>query len=360
MKMWKRSCLLVLAMIMVISLIGCAPKENLDKDEGLTSTESQGENENKPEEVEDQPIIIKDHLGREVEITEEPERIVSGYFITTSMMIPLGLKDKVVGIEAKAKSRNIYNLAAPEFIDLPNVGTAKEFDLEGCIALNPDLVILPIRLKEVVESLEGLGIKVIAVNPEDMELLKETLSMIGLATGTSDKAEELISYYEDKTEEVVKRAQGKEETKVYLGGNSDFLSTAPKAMYQHYLIETAGGVNVASDIEDNYWANISYEQLIAYNPDLVVIVPSATYSKDDVLNDNKLSSINAIKNGKVYEMPDAFEAWDSPIPSSILGTMWLSSILYEDDYSFDEFKENVVAFYSQFYNIDINKEDIKR
>ena len=92
------------------------------------------------------PVTVTDAAGREVTLDAEPETLVSGYYITTSMLIALGLEDRLVGIEAKADSRPIYALAAPELLQLPSVGTAKEFDLEGCAALDPDLVILPLKL----------------------------------------------------------------------------------------------------------------------------------------------------------------------------------------------------------------------
>ena len=87
------------------------------------------------------PITVTDQAGREVTIEEEPQRLVSGYYISTSALIALDLEEKLVGIEAKADKRAIYKLSAPGLIELPNVGTAKEFDLEGCAALEPDLVI---------------------------------------------------------------------------------------------------------------------------------------------------------------------------------------------------------------------------
>ena len=99
--------------------------------------------------------------GREVSIEAVPERIVSGYYISTSTLIALGLSDKLVGIEAKADKRPIYKLSAPQLIELPNVGTAKEFNLEGCLALEPDLVILPLKLKSAAQTLEELGIPVL-------------------------------------------------------------------------------------------------------------------------------------------------------------------------------------------------------
>ena len=79
-------------------------------------------------------IKITDAVGREVVLDKPADKIVSGYYITTSMMIALGIEDKLVGIESKAASRPIYGLAAPELLNLPDVGTAKEFNQkEGLI-----------------------------------------------------------------------------------------------------------------------------------------------------------------------------------------------------------------------------------
>ena len=124
------------------------------------------------------PVTITDHLGREVTIEKQPESFVSGYYISTSLMIALGLDDQLVGVEAKADKRNIYKLSAPELTELPSVGTAKEFDLEGCAALKPDLVIVPTKLKDSIPAMEELGLTVIAVNPEDQTKLFETIDMV--------------------------------------------------------------------------------------------------------------------------------------------------------------------------------------
>jgi len=358
MNFWKRNILIVLSIVMTLSVVGCTPKGNVETNQEEVNVTEEAPDIEVPEEA--GSIVVTDHLGREVIIEKKPERIVSGYYITSSMLIALGLEDNVVGIEAKANSRPIYSLSAPQLLDLPNVGTAKEFNLEGCIALNPELVILPIKLKDAVESLEGLGINVIAVNPEDMDLLKETLTMIGQATGTEDRANELLTYYDEKVAEVSKLSASGDQRKVYLGGNSDFLSTATGKMYQNYMIETAGAINAAGDIDDTYWATISYEQLLAYNPGVIIIVPGANYTKEDLLKDDKLAPITAIKNKEIYTMPDRFEAWDSPVPSGILGTMWLTSVLNEENYSFDTFKEDAAAFYETFYDFNIDKEMITK
>ena len=74
------------------------------------------------------PLTVTDQLGREVTIEEEPKTLASGYYISTSLLIALGVQNELVGVEAKADKRNIYSLSAPEIQSLPSIGTAKEFD----------------------------------------------------------------------------------------------------------------------------------------------------------------------------------------------------------------------------------------
>ena len=197
----KRFLALVLTAIMTAaSLAGCASKSGNGSTESGASTTATGQTtgtqtqtEEKTEEAgETFPVTVTDQLGREVTIEKEPQKLVSGYYISTSIVIALNLEDKLVGVEAKAGKRAIYKLAAEDIVNLPSVGTAKEFDLEGCAALSPDLVIVPAKLKDKIASMEELGLTVIAVNPENNDLLKEAVELIGKATGQTAKADDLV------------------------------------------------------------------------------------------------------------------------------------------------------------------------
>ena len=46
----------------------------------------------------DYPLTVTDQTGREVTIEAQPERIVSGYYISTSACIALGLSEKMVAV----------------------------------------------------------------------------------------------------------------------------------------------------------------------------------------------------------------------------------------------------------------------
>lgn len=295
------------------------------------------------------PLTVTDQLGREITLNAEPETLVSGYYISTSLLIALGLEDRLAGIEAKAGSRSIYRLSAPQLIDLPSVGTAKEFDLESCAALEPDLIVLPAKLQSVIPALEALGLTVIAVNPEDKALLEEAVTLLGKATNTADRAEALLTFHDAQLAPLTDALEGLDTPSVYLAGNGSFLTVAGPAMYQNNLIEQAGGTNVAAEITEGYWAEISYEQLLAWNPDYIILASDAEYGVDSILQDEHLQDCTAVKNGRVYQMPGDIEAWDSPVPSSILGSMWLAGVIHPGDYPADAWAQATVSYYETFY-----------
>ena len=355
----KKLISLLLVLAMLLSFAACGQSGKTDETTPVTSEVTVPATvETVPETtvtLSHYPVTVTDHAGREVVIEEEPQKLVSGYYISTSLLIALDLDEKLVGIEAKANKRAIYKLAAPELIDLPNVGTAKEFDLEGCAALEPDLVILPIKLKSAVETLEGLGIDVLLVNPENQELLTGMINMIAAATNTEDKAAELLGFTATQEGYLAETLAGAVAPSVYLAGNSSMLSTAGNAMYQSDMIRLAGGVNVAAEIEDTYWVEIDYEQLLAWNPDYIILASDASYTVDDVLTDPSLAACAAVVGGKVYQMPSKAEAWDSPVPSGILGALWLANILHSEVLTDADCVERIDEYYETFYDFTYSK-----
>lgn len=296
------------------------------------------------------PITVEDHAGRKVVIESEPQRIISCYYITTSLLMALDLEDKIVGVEDNPDYRPIYELSAPQLLELPWVGTAKVLDVEGSAALEPDLVILPLRLKESAEILEELGIDVLLVNPESQELLNEMITMVGAATGTTEKAESLLSFIDEKQQYLADAVADAARPAVYLAGNSGLLQTAGNAMYQSDMIRLAGGRNVAGEVTDTYWAEVDYEQLLTWDPDYIILASNAAYTIEDVLADPNLTDCIAVKNKNVYQIPAEAEAWDSPVPSSILGALWLASVLHPDLVTETTCNEMMDDYYETFYD----------
>jgi iron complex transport system substrate-binding protein len=62
---------------------------------------------------------------------------------------------------------------------------------------------------------------------------------------------------------------------------------------------------------------------------------------------------------RIYQMPQSFEAWDSPVPSFALGIRWLLSVLHENAYQMESMRKDAAAFYAEYYGIEIDTQLIE-
>ena len=106
----------------------------------------------------------------------------------------------------------------------------------------------------------------------------------------------------------------------------------------------------AAAIEDAYWVEIDYEQLLTWNPEYIILASDASYTVEDVLGDPVLADCAAVVNGRVYQMPNKAEAWDSPVPSGILGALWLANVLHADLMTDADCTVKMDEYYETFYN----------
>ena len=120
-------------------------------------------------------------------------------------------------------------------------------------------------------------------------------------------------------------------------------------MYQSDMIRLAGGVNAAAAITDSYWVEISYEQLLAWDPAYIVLASDASYTVEDVLADPNLAACQAVVGRRVFQLPSKAEAWDSPVPSGILGAVWLASVLHPEQITQDACEALIDEYYETFY-----------
>lgn len=295
---------------------------------------------------------VRDQVGRELHFDAPAERIVSCYCISTATLVALGLEDKLVGIEMKADSRPLYALAAPQIVSLPAVGSGKGVNIEEIAALNPDVVILPKKLREEAGALEVLGIPTVVVNPESQEEFEACVALLGQVCGAEEAAGALLNRYREMTAAVEDAVAGCDRPSVYIAAGSDFLTTYPSGLYQSDLIEIAGGVNVAAELDGDAKAAIGVEQLLAWNPDYIFIVADADYGVEDVACDARFAALSAVRNGRICAFPADIEAWDYPTPSSVLGQLYMASVLHPEQVSAETFLAEATAFYADVFGFD--------
>lgn len=264
------------------------------------------------------PITVTDQAGREVTLEQEPQRIITAYYITSSLLMALDLDERIVGIENDPQKRAIYGLSAPELLTLPQIGTAKELDLEGVMALEPDLLILPMKLKNSLPTLEELGLTVLMVDPEDQQRLNGMIRLVGQAANRNDLAESLLNWIAEQQEFLKENLSVTSMPTVYLAGNSSMLKTAGDAMYQADMIRLAGGSNVAAAVPDTYWAEIDYEQLLAWDPEYIILARTMVSGSKLLLLDEPESALDFRHR---YQSLSLLRSWVQQTGSSAIVTL---------------------------------------
>lgn len=298
----------------------------------------------------DEKIVITDQSGREVTLDKPAEKVASAYYIATTTIIGLGAEDKLVGVEMKAETREIYKQAAPQLLDLPALGNKKMFNVETCAEADPDVVFLPVSLNSYIDQLEELDIQVVLLNPETNESFDEAIEIIAKVCGVEEKAKEYFTYREELFKKYIKTETDSSQS-VYFAG-MELLEAASDDMFQGELIKSAKGVNALSEKGQSSWMRINVETLLASNP-AYIFLENGGIGSDVVYNDSSLSELDAVKNNQVYVFPSTLETWDTPNLSYCLGTLWTYAILHPEEVSMDVVKEEANKFYNQFYDIDV-------
>jgi iron complex transport system substrate-binding protein len=312
-------------------------------------------------------VEIVDQGGVNVVIPQPVERIASAYSMSTYYVYVVGEGDRLVAAEylgardeaGKAVMRRID----PNFDAIAGAGgiaSQQDLNVEELAALEPDLVLGSLR-SEWLPTVEELGIPIIRYEGETPEKLKEAVLLTGQALGpeATARAQVFVDYYGQTLADILAQTDGIAEDgrpRVYFSGTEP-LRVASGEMYQTYMIEAAGGVSVSKDLS-GYWNDVNMEQVLIWNPDVIFVPPYGGASVEAITASPEWAEVAAVRNGRVYMVPKLVAPWDTPVPDSVLGIIWMADKLYPGQLTLDCAAETK-AFYNQFYNYAISDGEVE-
>ena len=118
-----------------------------------------------------QALQVTDDRGVAVDLPQPPQRIVSLLPSLTEMVCELGACDRLVGVD------NYSNWPA-EVHRLPRVGGLEDANIEIIVSLRPDVVLLSVSSRALAR-LEGLGVKVVALEPKTLADVHRVMGKVG-------------------------------------------------------------------------------------------------------------------------------------------------------------------------------------
>lgn len=208
-------------------------------------------------------VEIVDANGRTLRLDEPAARILSLVPSATLTLRTLGAGDRLVG-------RTDYD-TEPWASELPSVGGGLEPNLEAVVTLQPDLVVrfAGSQDRRTPQRLDDLGIPHLAVRPDGIDDVLETIRMLGLATGRTAEADSLVSAIRSDLQDLEARVAAfpRKSVAYVLGGTPPWV--AGPGTYIDELLTLAGGDNVFADLEALY-APVSPEEVRSRRIDVVL------------------------------------------------------------------------------------------
>lgn len=329
---------------------------------------------------------ITDMAGRTVDIPDSPTCVYTpappgGILLYT--MDPgivcginfFGLEGKsggLVGGDERAKTENVQTVNQDRAKSAVSGagGQSRIVSPEALLRLNPDLVMLFPKSREAAQNkssdmqttaiIERLGLTYFYAFAGDLRDYPAVYEFLGEVLQKQERARELADYINNTLKDVsavVAQIPPEQRPKVYYANGINGLTTVNQDTSHGIIMKLAGDVgvhkttNAMASVAGSEHENISFEQVMAYDPDVIIVQNQLFYN---AVMDNALwQNLRAVQNGRVLWIPRGPLNWVDGPPSFMgaLGLKWLMAELYPNYYPVD-----IVAEALDFYRLFLGQE----
>lgn len=319
-------------------------------------------------------VEVVDSLGRKVTIPA-PDKLERIYCDSTNSLVVQYIlaPDTFTASPSKFKAEDLP-FVLENVIGLPSYGTLSGangvLDYEAIKAADVQLILSsamnPTEADiETADALqEQLDIPVFVVSTS-MDYCLEGLTLLGEALGRQERAAELVAYFSgivDRVSSKVAAIPDEKKPTLYYAEGKDGLATEPGNSHRSMVFNVCGAKNVATveALSGFGQAGVSMEAVLGWDPE-VIVVQNGTGAYEIITTGEDWATVNAVKNGRVYEMPSTPFGWADRPPghNRFIGILWLANILYPEEMGMD-FTQEVIDYYKLVYSVDITAEDVDR
>jgi iron complex transport system substrate-binding protein len=240
-------------------------------------------------------------------------------------------------------------------------GRANTANVETVLAARPDLVIDlgdvdPTHVSLAERTQQQTGVPYLIFDGK-FDKTAELYERLGALLGTEDKARELAGEARRTLAELRRALDHRlpaSQPRVYYARGLDGLETALDGSINTEMLGYVGAINVARAADRHNTASVSLEQVLAWNPEVIVTMDERFYRA--VWSNPLWQSVAAVREKRVHLAPRLPFGWfDSPpAVNRLIGVRWLAAALYPDIFSSD-LREATSDFYRRFYHVSLTE-----
>lgn len=272
----------------------------------LAVTGCGGSDDKKPMDTAKAYLNVTDAAGRQVVLSQKPERVVSLSPSYLGMIEAVG--GKIVG-RASSKVGTI-----PESMkSVPEVGFVFNINMESLVALRPDLVLAGRNQHEkFVPLLESNKINVIEFDAKTYDEVKSTVKILGDVYGNAAKAKAENELLDKQINEIKAKLPQSKKRIVIMHATASSVTVEGSRSIAGCVSDILGFENVAAAVLKGKSDKTPYsmESLVGQNPDLIFITSMGKAEeienrlRKDFKKNPAWNSLQAVQQGKVYVLPE--------------------------------------------------------
>lgn len=306
---------------------------------------------------------VVDMAGRTVILPRDVNRIaaVGSVPVLNGYLFALGAGKKIVNSLPPRFTQSdrwrLQTAIAPYLADRPVLqGHANsEVSLETLVRLSPDVVLTMNPLG--IRALETARIPVVYLEWRDASDIRKNMEILGCVVDRMQRSEDYLRYF-DATMDHVRRtldgvARDSRPKALYFNPNT---MTTP-LLIANWWIEEAGGMSVTAAMARGGNARYSHEQALAWNPDILIVNTPEQVAV--VYQDERFSTLNAVRNGKVYATPIGAHSWGQRTIEQPLTVLWTAKLFHPELFEQFDMENEVRTFYRRFFEYEPSHEDIR-
>ncbi|HIT31259.1 MAG TPA: ABC transporter substrate-binding protein [Candidatus Enterenecus stercoripullorum] len=267
----KKVICTMLALVVLLSVLAACGGQ------GAPSGSGSGEGSASPAQTSDSgayPMTF-DNYGRQVTVTQKPQKVLTLGPNCTELFVALGLQDYVIGRSLINHSRGPLEEYAGGVNAIPvlnNASATREAILSSgadfIYALDWEISDTGCNIQEVAQY----GMTVYVNSATTLEEQYQEILDIGKIFGVEESARQFVDDQRARIQAVQDAVTGQEPLDVLVydsGSNGVF--TCSGSNFESLLIQMAGGHNIFDDLTDQQWVTVSYEEVLARDPDVILI-----------------------------------------------------------------------------------------
>jgi iron complex transport system substrate-binding protein len=304
-----------------------------------------------------------------VQIPYTVERVANNWPANNAIMLMLGAGDKIVATTPVAQRLPWFQKLCPSIKSIPApFASVTDVNVETLITTDPDVVIYSKGGLDagIIQNIQAAGIPLVQLYFDNYENMKDTVRTTGKVLGAKEeaKANEYCSYLDNnlkKVTSITANISNEQRLKVYHTSSKGSLNTDGRNTIIDTWITTAGGINVAASAVDGNQKDINIEQLLAWNPDVIIIgTETSAKTKEEIMSDPSWNQLKAVKEGRVYINPRGVFYWDRYSAEEALQILWAAKTLYPDKFQDIDIAKETKGFYAKFFEYNLTDDEVNR